>query len=114
LTENNDTGDFFVKTGGKIERIMYDDLIYVEAMANYITLYTVDKKYIVYLTIKSIQEKLPSGKFIQVHKSYIVNLNKVTAIEGNMLNLGIGKINIGQNFYDNVMNRLLKGKLFKR
>ncbi len=109
-----DTGYFYVKCDGKIERVVYDELLYVEAMANYVTLYTLNKKLIVYLTIKGIQEKLPADIFLQVHKSYIVNINQVTTIEGNMLNLGVTKISIGQSFYDQVMDRILKGKLFKR
>jgi len=107
-------GYFYVKCDGKIERVVYDELLYVEAMANYVTLYTLNKKLVVYLTIKGIQEKLPEEIFLQVHKSYIVNVNRINSIEGNMLNLGIAKINIGLSFYDQVMDRILKGKFFKR
>lgn len=105
---------FFVKCDNKLERVLYDELIYVEAMANYVTLYTTGKKMVVYLTIKGIQEKLPAEKFLQVHKSYIVNTDKITSIEGNMLNLGTTRISIGLSFTDTVMDKLLKGKLFKR
>ncbi len=105
---------FFVKSDGKIERVMYDELLYIESMANYVTLYMANKKLVVYLTIKGMHEKLPSERFLQVHKSYIVNRDKITAIEGNMLNLGSIKINIGQSFYDDLINKLLKDKLFKR
>ena len=105
---------FFVKCDNKLERVLYDELIYIEAMANYVTLYTTNKKMVVYLTIKGIQEKLPAEKFLQVHKSYIINTDKITSIEGNMLNLGITRISIGLSFTDTVMDKLLKGKLFKR
>jgi DNA-binding LytR/AlgR family response regulator len=104
----------YVKCDNKIERVNYADLLYVEAMANYITLYTTNKKLVVYLTIKGIQEKLPADKFLQVHKSYIVNLDKINNIEGSMLDMGIGKISIGQSFYDDALNRILRGKYFKR
>ncbi len=107
-------GYFYVKCDGKIERVVYDELLYVEAMANYVTLYTLNKKLVVYLTIKGIQEKLPEDLFLQVHKSYIVNMNRINSIEGNMLNVGTMRISIGQSFYDQVMNSILKGKLFKR
>jgi len=69
---------------------------------------------VVYLTMKGIQEKLPADKFLQVHKSYIVNLDKINNIEGSMLDMGVGKINIGQSFYDDALNRILSGKFFKR
>jgi DNA-binding LytR/AlgR family response regulator len=105
---------FYVKCDNKIERVNYADLLYVEAMANYVTLYTTNKKLVVYLTIKGIQEKLPADKFLQVHKSYIVNLDKINNIEGSMLDMGIGKISIGQSFYDDALKRILGDKFFKR
>jgi DNA-binding LytR/AlgR family response regulator len=105
---------FYVKCDGKIERVNYADLLYVEAMANYITLYTVKGKLVVYLTIKGILESLPKDKFIQVHKSHIVNTDKINAIEGNMLHIGDQKISIGMNFQETVMNRLLSGRFLKR
>src|SRR6185437_6465312 len=105
---------FYVKFNNKIEKVMYSELTYVEAMANYVTLYTTKGKLIAYLTIKGILEQLPSEKFLQVHKSYIVNVNNIKAIEGNMLHLGDNRITIGASFYDDVMNRILKDKLIKR
>jgi DNA-binding LytR/AlgR family response regulator len=113
-TEQASDEYFYVKCDGKIERVLYNELIYIEAMTNYVTLYTTDKKLVVYLTIKGIHEKLPRGKFLQVHKSYLINVDKINNIEGNMLNMGGIKITIGQSFTDEVMERLLKGKLFKR
>jgi DNA-binding LytR/AlgR family response regulator len=93
---------FYVKCDGKIEKVVYDNLLYIEALTNYVTLYTVNDKLIVYLTVKGILEKLPAEKFIQVHKSYIVNIDRNT------------KITIGQSFYDEVMERLLQGRFLKR
>jgi len=112
--EKSDDEYFYVKCNNKIEKVMYSELIYVEAMANYVTLYTTKGKLIAYLTIKGILEQLPSEKFLQVHKSYIVNVNNIKAIEGNMLHLGDNRITIGASFYDDVMNRILKDKLIKR
>jgi len=107
-------GYFYVKCDGKIEKVNYDNLLYIEAMANYVTLYTTNDKLIVYLTIKGVLEKLPAEKFLQVHKSHIVNLDKINTIEGNMLHLGDRKITIGLSFYDEVMDKILKGKYLKR
>ncbi|QEM10983.1 LytR/AlgR family response regulator transcription factor [Mucilaginibacter rubeus] len=112
--EKNEADHFYVKCDGKIERVLCSELVYIEAMANYVTLYTLHKKLIVYLTIKGLQEKLPVDKFIQVHKSYIVNTTMISNIEGNMLNLNGAKITVGQSFYDEVMDKVLKGRLFKR
>jgi len=110
------TGDdyFYVKSEGKIEKVLYDELLYIEAMSNYVTLYTINDKLIVYLTIKGILEKLPTEKFIRVHKSYVVNVSHVKTIEGNMLHIGPAKITIGLNYSDEVMDMLLKGRFIKR
>jgi len=110
----NTTTHFFVKCEGKIEKVMFAELQYIEAMANYIILHTINNKLIVYLTIKGILEKLPADTFLQVHKSYIVNVNAINTIEGNMLHVGKVKITVGQNFYDSVMPAILKDRFIKR
>jgi len=104
----------FVKCEGKLERVILDELISVEAMANYVILHTSKGKLIVYLTIKGILESLPPDRFIQVHKSYIININKVNSINGNTINLGNVQAPIGQSYSDGVMDKLLKGKFLKR
>lgn len=105
---------FYVKCEGKIEKVECDELIYVEAMANYVILHTTTGKLVVYLTIKGILKKLPTDKFMQVHKSYIVNQKKINTIEGNMLHLGNHKIAMGLSFTEEVMARVLKDRFIKR
>jgi DNA-binding LytR/AlgR family response regulator len=105
---------FYVKSNGKLNRINYDDLLYIEAMENYITLYTTSEKFIVYLTLKKILEDLSNMRFVQVNKSVIVNLDKVTSIEGNLICVGKIRIPIGQSFQNEVLGKILTGKYFKR
>lgn len=105
---------FFVKCEGKIEKVHYNELLYIEGMANYVTLHTLQKKMVVYLTLKGIQEQLPANQFLQVHKSYLVNTSHINAIEGHQLILGGVKLTIGPNYADAVLDRMLKGKLIKR
>lgn len=105
---------FYVKCDGKIQKVVYSELIYIEAMANYIILHRATDKLIVYLTIKSIIAQLPPGKFVQVHKSYIVNTDYINSIEGNTLHVGSTKITIGLSFSDSVLAYLLKGRIIKR
>jgi DNA-binding LytR/AlgR family response regulator len=112
--EKVDAGYFYVKNGGKIQKVAYEELIYVEAMANYIVLYTVNGKLVVYLTIKGILEKLPPDQFVQVHKSHIVNIDRISAIEGNLLHLGETRVTIGASFVGEVMGRVLKDRFIKR
>ncbi len=105
---------FFVKCNNQIEKVFYDDLLYAEAMLNYVMLYTNAKKMMVYITIKSMEEQLPSDIFIKVHKSFIVNKTKIRSIEGNILDIGKEKITISQNLREKVINEIVRDKIIKR
>jgi DNA-binding LytR/AlgR family response regulator len=105
---------FFIKCDNQIEKIFYTELVYAEAMLNYVMLYTTSKKMMVYITIKSLEEQLPADSFIKVHKSFIVNLHKIKSIEGNTLDMGIEKIAISQNLKEKVMGEIIKDKMIKR
>ena len=105
---------FFIKCDNQIEKIFYDDLVYAEAMLNYVMLYTGSKKMMVYITIKSLEEQLPEHIFIKVHKSFIVNVHKIKSIEGNTLDVGIEKITISQNLRETVLAKIIKDKMIKR
>jgi len=116
--DNTDTSQpdnyFFVKCNGKIEKIVYDELLYVEAMLNYVVLHMGDRKMMVYLTIKGIEDQLPRSLFLKIHKSTIINTTKVKSIEGNEIDLGKAKVTISQNLHDVVMKEILKDKMIKR
>jgi DNA-binding LytR/AlgR family response regulator len=105
---------FFIKSNNQIEKVFYNDLLYAEAMLNYVMLYTSSKKMMVYVTIKSLEEQLPAALFIKVHKSFIVNISKVKSIEGNILDIGIEKISISQSLREKVVSEIVKDKMIKR
>jgi DNA-binding LytR/AlgR family response regulator len=104
----------FIKVDGKLVKIFFEEILFVEALQNYIALYTESKKYITYLTLQSIAEYLPKENFIKTHKSYIVALNKVQSIDGNSLNIGSHQIPISRNIKYDVVNRLLGKQFIKR
>jgi DNA-binding LytR/AlgR family response regulator len=108
------TDHFFIKCNNQIEKVFYDDLMYAEAMLNYVMLYTKTKKMMVYVTIKSLEDQLPSHLFMKVHKSFIVNITKVKSIEGNILDIGPEKITISQNLREKVIHEIVKDKMIKR
>ena len=93
---------------------MFADVLFAEASQNYVLIHTTLKKYMTYLTFKSVDEYLPANKFLKVHKSYIVAASRIDTIEGNDIRIGQHHIPISRNLKDEVMARLLKGNFLKR
>ena len=105
---------FFVKCGDSLEKVVYGELLYVEAMMNYIVLHTTSRKLIVYLTLKGILAQLPATDFVQVHKSFVVNREMVSSIRGNTLQLGPATVPVSQHYYEAAMREILNNKVVKR
>jgi len=116
VREKNTPADdhFYIKADNKLVKIQFEDVLLVEALQNYVVIHTAGKKYLTYLTFKSVEDYLPSDKFLRVHKSYIVAASKIDSIEGNDIRIGQHHIPISRNLKDEVMERLLKGKFLKR
>ena len=87
VTTSNDY--IFVKTEqkGKMVKIDLDDIDFIEAMNNYIAFYRGNSKTLVYSTMKEIEDHLPRSKFLRVHKSYIIAINKITSVDNNCITL---------------------------
>jgi len=105
---------FFVKCGDSLEKIVYAELLYVEAMMNYIVLHTAGRKLIAYLTLKGILAQLPASGFVQVHKSFVVNREMVSSIRGNTLQLGTATVPVSQHYYETAMREILRDRIVKR
>lgn len=105
---------FFIKADNSLVKIFYTDILFVEALQNYVTIHTAEKKYISYLTFKSVEEYLPADAFIKVHKSYIIAAAKVNSIDGNEIHIDRHRIPISRGLKDEVMEKLLNGKFLKR
>jgi DNA-binding LytR/AlgR family response regulator len=105
---------FFIKADNKLVKILFDDVLYVEALQNYVTIHTAGKKYMTYLTFKAVEDYLPADNFLKVHKSYIVAASKIDSIEGNDIRIGQQHIPISRNQKEEVMEKLLKNRFLKR
>lgn len=104
---------FYVKCNNSIEKIQLSSLIYFEAAGNYITIHTKDRKFITYLTLKGIEEYLPKEKFIRIHKSYLIPVDKITRIDVQDVHLGDVLLPISRNFREDVLKRINQ-KIIKR
>jgi two-component system LytT family response regulator len=76
---------FFINPGvkGKVIQLSYSDIIYVEGLKNYVVIYTNEDKHITYLSMNEIEKLLPSTRFIRIHRSFIINIDKIKTIDGN-------------------------------
>lgn len=108
--ENNPNGDeeIFIKKGSSLVKLKLRDIIYIEALENYVTLNTNDDKFTIHFTMKAIENQLPSGVFIRVHRSFIINKSMIQSIKENSLDLNIGgslkNIPVGKSFRDSLLN----------
>lgn len=106
---------FFVKCDSKFERINTQDVILIEALQNYVVIHTLEKKYITYITLSGLEEQLSKEMFIKVHKSYLVAVGKVKAVEGNELIMLSGvRVPVSRNLKDEVMKQIMGNNLLKR
>jgi two-component system, LytTR family, response regulator len=96
----------FIKDNGVLKRIGAEDILYLEAMGDYVKIFTLQKFHIVHATLKSIEEKLPTLKFMRVHRSYIVALNKIDFIEEGVININSTAIPVA-DAYKNLLNSRL-------
>src|SRR6476620_3944051 len=111
--QNNEQSYFFVKTDNKLEKIQFGEILFVEAMENYVAIYTDDKKIITHSTLKAVQDKLPDNQFIHPHKSYVVNINRINAIEGNILHVSKYEVPVSKYQKEEVLEKIVNNKLLK-
>jgi DNA-binding LytR/AlgR family response regulator len=89
FSENTDF--IYIKNEGKLMQLHYNEILYVEALADYVNIYTSTKRYVVLSTMKGIESQLPASEFMRVHRSFVVRLDKIKEIDDNNLKLD-GKI----------------------
>ncbi|MBD2723453.1 MULTISPECIES: LytR/AlgR family response regulator transcription factor [Hymenobacter] len=94
--------DLFVKVNSRMVRINFDEVLYVEALSDYVNIVTAKHKYIVYTTLKALETRLSSfPNFIRVHRSYLLNTQQIESIEDNTANLRGGHfVPIGKSYQE--------------
>ncbi len=108
IQPTDDPNFTFVKVDNKLVRVAYDEVRYVEALGDYVHIVTGTSKLIVYSTMKAVEEKFPAGRFVRVHRSFIVNVNRIQALEDNALVVETKHIPVGQTYLREVLLRLNK------
>lgn len=104
--ETEEQSDLYVKTDARHVRISFHDLLYIEAMADYIIFHTPGQRYIVHYTMKGVEKRLPTSFFARVHRSFIVNCHKIDSLEDLNVMIGNKSIPIGASYKDAFYRRL--------
>ena len=107
-TKSTDTGDeseyLFLKVDRKFVKIMISDILYIESLKDYIRVTTKMSSFISYQSLTAITEKLPPGKFIRIHRSYTIAIDKINSLEGNCVEIGGKLIPISREHRQEVLN----------
>ncbi len=111
-----ETHDFiFVKADKKLVKINFDEVVYIEGLKDYVIIKLDMGRVITLQTMKSLEDKLPFAKFKRIHRSYIVNMDKIHAIVGNMVEVmekGLAKhLPIGKNYRDELLELINQNRI---
>jgi two-component system, LytTR family, response regulator len=105
---------FFVKADGGLVKIFFEEILFIEALKEYVKIVTKDKSVITYHTISGLEEKLPPGKFYRIHRSYIVNIKAISSIEGFIVKIGKVELPISRNERDTFVELVASGKIISK
>lgn len=111
-----DSGDFiFVKADKKLVKVNFDEIVYIEGLKDYVIIRMENQRVITLQTMKSLEDKLPLSKFKRIHRSYIVNIDKIEAIVGNMIEVMEKNqpkhLPIGKNYREELLDIINKNRL---
>lgn len=106
---------FFVKADKKLMKINYSEISYIEGLKDYVIIWLETTRIITLQTMKSLEEKLDSKNFRRIHRSYIVNLNKINAVNGSMVEIEfkgqVRQLPVGKNYKEELMNVIGESRL---
>ncbi len=96
----------FFKENNSYHNVNADDVMYIEALGDYVTVVTKSRKFTLLTTMKQIEQKLPEDKFVRVHRSFIINIDKIDTFDGSMLVVDKKLISIGKSYKNVITSRL--------
>ncbi len=114
LIEKPAHGYFFVKENGQYSRVNYDNIVYAEALQNYVCIHLENRKLVTYITLTMLENQLPADLFVKVHKSYIVSIDKVSNVSGGTVRLDKVELPVSRNCKEMLMQKLGEKGLLKR
>lgn len=101
-----DNDVIFIRADERLVKLKKEDILYIESMRDYVKFVTPGKTYITYSTLKNMEERLAGQDFIKVHRSYIININKIDDIRGNEVYVQGSPIPVGKGHKEDLAARL--------
>ena len=97
---------FFIKKDSVLNKVPIKDILWIEALGDYITVHTKDQRFVLHATLKSVESKLPADKFVRVHRSFIIQIDNVKKVEDTTIYINDTSIPVGALYKDNFIKRL--------
>ncbi|MGB0522880.1 MAG: LytR/AlgR family response regulator transcription factor [Flammeovirgaceae bacterium] len=105
---------FFIKEDGKLIKINFDDILFMEGLKDYVFIHTKTARHMTLISLKAVEQQLPASNFLRTHRSFIVALDKVEGMDGNQLVIQDKLVPVSRTMRDEVYERLVGNRLWKR
>lgn len=97
---------FTIKVDGRIQKVFFDDILFIEGLKEYVRIHCREKRYVTLESLKNLETQLPQHQFLRVHKSFIIATDKVESLEGNLLEICTKKIPISRSKREEVVKAI--------
>lgn len=97
----------FLKVDKILVKVKYEDIFYIESLKDYIKVFSKTGDYLVHKSLTGITEELPKNQFLRIHRSFVVALRKIDAVEGNSVLIGKKRIPIGRKYINHARSIIL-------
>jgi len=108
--DNDKFDGFFLRKNNSYFRVKYSDIVWLESVDNYVQVITPSERYIVHLTLKMVQARIPSGRFLRTHRSFIVNIDHVRSFDEQyiclLLNNETVRLPVGRTYKNIIMKEM--------
>lgn len=104
----------FIKCENRYEKILIEEILFIQALQNYVIIHTARSKYMTLLPLKTVEEYLNPTKFLRVHKSYLVAISKIESVDTTELTIQTHQIPISRNLREQVIEVVVKSKLLSK
>jgi len=104
--DDKHAGYIFVRSNSVLNRVKLSDILYIQALGDYVNIYVPGKRYLVHATLKSMEEKLPADKFFRLHRSYLIAIDHIDVIEEGTAHVEKNAIPIGEQYKKDLLRKL--------